>query len=59
MAICRSHRLGRALSHPPEVAMALIREAGFQILHHEFLNVPTAGRDKGRFAIVAIALGWQ
>ena len=42
-------------SHPPEVAVALLRSARFEIVHTEFLNPPTAGRDKGRFAIVASA----
>lgn len=42
-------------SHPPEVAMGLLRTAGFDVLHSEFLNLPTTGRDKGRFAIVASA----
>ncbi len=42
-------------SHPPEKALGFLREAGFEIAHSEFLELPTAGRDKGRFAIVAIA----
>ncbi len=44
-------------SHPPEAAVALLREAGFEIEHSEFLNLPTSGRDKGRFAILARACG--
>ncbi|KEF41613.1 MAG: methyltransferase type 11 [Cyanobium sp. CACIAM 14] len=42
-------------SHPPATALALLRVAGFEIVHAEFLNRPTEGRDKGRFAIVAAA----
>ncbi len=40
-------------SHPPEVELKLLRDLGFETLIAEFLNVPTNGRDKGRFAIVA------
>lgn len=40
-------------SHPPEEATALLVDAGFTIAHAEFLNLPTTGRDKGRYAIVA------
>ena len=40
-------------SHPPQTTMALLGDAGFRIVHSEFLNPPTSGRDKGRFAIVA------
>ncbi len=43
-------------SHPPEAAMDLLRSHGFEVLHSEFLNPPTTGRDKGRFAIVASAV---
>ncbi len=42
-------------SHPPEAAINLLKSARFEILHSEFLNMPTSGRDKGRFAIVAHA----
>jgi cyclopropane fatty-acyl-phospholipid synthase-like methyltransferase len=42
-------------SHSPEAAMALLGGSGFRITHSEFLNPPTTGRDKGRFAIVAEA----
>jgi cyclopropane fatty-acyl-phospholipid synthase-like methyltransferase len=43
-------------SHGPETALSLLGEAGFSIVSHEFLNVPTDGRDKGRVAIVASAV---
>jgi cyclopropane fatty-acyl-phospholipid synthase-like methyltransferase len=43
-------------SHPPEAALSLLEQAGFSIVCHEFLNVPTAGRDKGRVALVASAV---
>lgn len=43
-------------SHPPDEATALLVDAGFTIAHAEFLNLPTAGRDKGRYAIVAAAI---
>lgn len=42
-------------SHSPEAAMALLAGSGFRVIHSEFLNPPTTGRDKGRFAIVAEA----
>lgn len=42
-------------SHPPDTAFALLERSGFRIIHHEFLNPPTTGRDKGRIAIVASA----
>jgi cyclopropane fatty-acyl-phospholipid synthase-like methyltransferase len=40
-------------SHPPEVAVGLLEQVGFAVVHSEFLNPPTAGRDRGRVAIVA------
>lgn len=40
-------------SHAPEAALSLLRATGFAILRQEFLELPTGGRDKGRFAIVA------
>ena len=43
-------------SHPPDQAIALLDEAGFEIEHSEFLSLPTSGRDKGRFAIIASAV---
>ncbi|MGB5035333.1 MAG: class I SAM-dependent methyltransferase [Blastocatellia bacterium] len=39
-------------SHPPEVELNLLRAAGFEFLISEFTNVPTGGRDKGRYAVV-------
>jgi trans-aconitate methyltransferase len=41
-------------SHPPEVAVHLLEAAGFRVTLQGFLNRPTAGRDKGRYAIVAV-----
>lgn len=43
-------------SHPPEAAMELLGTLHFAVVHTEFLNLPTGGRDKGRFAIVAEAV---
>ncbi len=40
-------------SHPPDAAVALVRDVGFEPILTEFMNLPTDGRDKGRFAIVA------
>ncbi|MBF2097913.1 MAG: class I SAM-dependent methyltransferase [Gloeomargaritaceae cyanobacterium C42_A2020_066] len=42
-------------SHSPEVALTLLQRVQFEIIHTEFLNLPTSGRDKGRFAIIARA----
>lgn len=42
-------------SHPPDEAIRVLRSERFDVLHAEFLNPPTDGRDKGRFAIVASA----
>ena len=42
-------------SHAPDAATALLLDAGFAIVHAEFLSVPTGGRDKGRYTIVAHA----
>lgn len=42
-------------SHPPEASINLLHSERFEVLHSEFLNLPTNGRDKGRFAIVAHA----
>ncbi len=42
-------------SHPPEIAISLLQTERFEVLHSEFLNPPTDGRDKGRFAIIAHA----
>jgi cyclopropane fatty-acyl-phospholipid synthase-like methyltransferase len=43
-------------SHSPEAATALLSGLRFRIILSEFLNLPTKGRDKGRFAIVAEAI---
>lgn len=40
-------------SHPPERVIEILDSLGFERLVAEFLNPPTSGRDKGRFAIVA------
>jgi len=40
-------------SHPPARMMAMLDELGFAPLVAEFMNEPTGGRDKGRYAIVA------
>lgn len=40
-------------SHPPAVVLAMLAELEFAPLVAEFMNEPTGGRDKGRYAIVA------
>ncbi len=40
-------------SHPPHTLVALLQDLGFRIDAAEFLNPPTDGRDKGRYAVVA------
>lgn len=40
-------------SHPPERVIEILDSLGFERLVAEFLNPPTSGRDKVRFAIVA------
>jgi SAM-dependent methyltransferase len=40
-------------SHPPETALALLDAAGFRPIVSELMNLPTSGRDKGRYAVVA------
>lgn len=40
-------------SHPPEQVLELLRKQEFEIVIGEFMNQPTPGRDKGRYAIVA------
>lgn len=42
-------------SHSPEVAVSLLEQAGFEVVHREYLNLPTSGPDKGRVAIIARA----
>lgn len=39
-------------SYDPETTTALVESLGCQIVHAEFLNPPTDGRDKGRYALV-------
>ena len=39
-------------SHPPEKVLSLLHQLGFEPLVSEFMNEPTSGRDKGRYAIV-------
>lgn len=40
-------------SHPPERVVEIMRAIGFEIVIGEFMDLPTGGRDKGRYAIVA------
>lgn len=40
-------------SHTPEKMLEILNRLGFNILLAEFMNIPTTGRDKGRYAIVA------
>ena len=40
-------------SHPPERVLELLAECGFVPLLADFIDQPTNGRDKGRYAIVA------
>jgi SAM-dependent methyltransferase len=40
-------------SYPPERVTSLLGDLGFSIVIGEFMNQPTGGRDKGRYAIVA------
>jgi cyclopropane fatty-acyl-phospholipid synthase-like methyltransferase len=40
-------------SHPPERALRLLAGRGFVPVISEFMNRPTTGRDKGRYAVVA------
>ncbi len=40
-------------SHPPERVVEILSAQGFEMLVAEFIDPPTSGRDKGRFAIVA------
>lgn len=40
-------------SHLPSRVLAMLSELGFEPLIAEFMNLPTSGRDKGRYAIVA------
>ncbi len=40
-------------SNTPEKTLSLLDQSGFKPLIAEFMNEPTSGRDKGRYAIVA------
>ena len=40
-------------SFPPEQVLAMMSEIGYEVAVGEFLDRPTTGRDRGRFAIVA------
>lgn len=39
-------------SHPPETVVEMLRELGFELVIGEFMNQPTGGRDKGRYAAI-------
>ncbi|PKO56570.1 MAG: class I SAM-dependent methyltransferase [Betaproteobacteria bacterium HGW-Betaproteobacteria-13] len=39
-------------SHPPEIVLEMLAGLGFEALVSEFMNLPTSGRDKGRYAVV-------
>lgn len=43
-------------SHPPAEMLRLIERAGFRVTHQEYLNQPNGARDKGRIAVVAVAV---
>jgi len=40
-------------SHPPRTLLRMLARAGFEPVISEFMNPPTSGRDKGRYAVVA------
>jgi ubiquinone/menaquinone biosynthesis C-methylase UbiE len=40
-------------SHPPEGVMSILDELGFEPLIAELMDLPTSGRNKGRYAVVA------
>jgi len=40
-------------SHPPDAALELLCVAGFQPRVSDFVDLPTGGRDTGRYAVVA------
>lgn len=46
-------------SHPPEKVLEMLACHGFEPVISEFMNLPTSGRDKGRYAIVARLLGYS
>ena len=42
-------------SHEPAAVLRILQSLGATTEHAEFLNLPTDGRDKGRYGIVAKA----
>ncbi len=40
-------------SHAPDAVVSMLTALGASIVHAEFINPPTGGRDKGRYGIVA------
>ena len=40
-------------SHPPEQVLGMLADRGFVPVVAEFMDLPTGGRDKGRYAVVA------
>ena len=40
-------------SNTPEETLSILNELGFETVVAEFINQPTSGRDKGRYAIIA------
>ena len=40
-------------SHAPDKELEILHDAGFELLVAEFIDPPTTGRDKGRYAVVA------
>lgn len=40
-------------SHPPAEVLTMLAGAGFRVRIAEFMNRPTGGRDRGRYAVVA------
>jgi cyclopropane fatty-acyl-phospholipid synthase-like methyltransferase len=43
-------------SHPPATVLKILSGLGFEPLVSEFMNPPTSGRDKGRYALVVQAV---
>lgn len=43
-------------SHPPDKVLEMLAAHGFAPIISEFMNLPTGGRDKGRYAVVARAI---
>ncbi|MDV6344596.1 class I SAM-dependent methyltransferase [Nitrosomonas sp. Is37] len=46
-------------SNTPEETSLILHDLGYQIVIGEFMNKPTTGRDKGRYAIVAQKVDMQ